>query len=166
MSITHIHRTGPVEPKQFPVKLTAGLKTNTIESGTLLAFETNTGVTSVVPVTAWVWDTNEQTTSRAFAAAFAGVSSGRSNAATPTDTRDTSILTSQDGEFELLVDSASYQVGSYLKPKKAAGNALTNTLIATTDALSAIFVVSKTSVGSVTRVTAYVLKTAPKRLSA
>lgn len=166
MSITHIHRTGPVLPKQFPVKLSGGVKVNTIESGVLLGFETNSGVNTVVPVTTWVWDTDEQTTSRAFAAAFAGVSSGRSNASLPTDTRDHNLLTTQDGEFELLVDSAAYQVNTYLKPKKAAGNALTNTLIATTDALSAIFVVSKTSVGTVTRVTAYALKTAPKRLGA
>lgn len=166
MAIAHIHRTGPVAPKQFPVKLSAGVKVNTIESGTLVAFETNTGVNTLVPVTAWAWDTDEQTTSRNFAADFAGVSSGRSNASAPTDTRDHELLVAQDGEFEVTVDSAAYQVNTYLKPKKAVGNALTNTLVATTDALSAIFVVSKTSVGSVTRVTAYALKTAPKRLGA
>jgi hypothetical protein len=165
MAIDHIHRTGPVLPKQYPVKLAAGVKVNDIEPGTLVAFETNSSVEGLVPVTAWVWDTNEATTSDNFAAKFAGVASGRSNKDVPTDHRDESILIAQDGEFEVKVVSASYPVGTLLKPLKDTGNALLNTLTTTTDKSTALFVVSETSVGSVTRVKAYILKTAPKRMN-
>lgn len=159
----HIHRTGPVLPKQYPVKLAASVKANDIEPGALLAFETNTSVEGLVPCAAWVWDTSETVTADNFAAKFAGVASGRSNKDVPTDHRDETILVAQDGEFEVLVSSASYPVGTLLTPNKAAGNALTNVLKATTDISRALFRVSETSVGSVTRVKAYILKTPPKR---
>jgi hypothetical protein len=161
----HIHRTGPVLPKQYPVKLTGGLKTNSIASGDLLALETVGGVEQLVSAVNWVWTTDEATTSDAFALKFAGVAAGRSNALKPTDTRDTSILVSQDGEYEVLVTAGAYQAGTFLKPNKAAGNALLNTCKATTDLSTAIFCVSETSLAGATRVRAYILKTAPKRMN-
>lgn len=163
MAFDHIHRTGPVLPKQYPVKLAAGVKVNDIEPGMLVAFETNSSIEGLVPVTAWAWDTNEATTSDNFALKFAGVASGRSDKDKPLDTRDVNILVTQDGEFEVLVDSGSYPVGTLLKPKKAAGNALLNTCTATTDKSTALFRVSETSAAGATRVRAYLLKTPPKR---
>lgn len=161
----HIHRTGPVLPKQYPVKLTGGLKANTINPGDLLALETVGGVEQLVSAANWVWTTDETITSDAFALKFVGVASGKSNALRPVDTRDTSILVTQDGEFEVLVTAGTYQAGSLLKPNKAAGNALLNTCKATTDLSTAIFCVSETSLAGATRVRAYILKTAPKRMN-
>lgn len=161
----HIHRTGPVLPKQYPVKLTGGVKVNDIDAGVLVALETNGGVEQLVPATAWAWTTDETITSDAFALKFAGVSSGRSDKDVPTNSRDNSILVAQDGEFEVLVTAGIYQAGSFLKPNKAAGNALLNSCKATTDLSTAIFCVSETSLAGATRVRAYILKTAPKRMN-
>ncbi len=163
MAIDHIHRTGPVLPKQYPVKLAASVKVNDIEPGTLVAFETNSSIEGLVPCASWVWDTSETVTADAFALKFAGVASGRSNKDTPLDHRDESILVTQDGEFEVRVTSGSYPVGTMLTPNKDSGNALTNILKATTDASRALFRVSETSAASATRVKAYILKTPPKR---
>lgn len=166
MPQNHIHRTGPVLPKTYPAKLTAGVKANSILAGNLLALELASGVNALVPASAWVWTTDEQTTSRAFAAAFAGIAGAPSNASKPSVVRDIPVLVSQDGEYEVTVASAAYPVGTLLKPVKAAGNALTDILLATTDALSAIFVVSEAAPSGSTRVRAYILKTMPKRLGA
>lgn len=166
MSQNHIHRIGPVLPKTYPAKLTGGVKANSILAGNLVALELVSGVAALVPAAAWVWTTDEQTTDRAFAAAFAGVANAPSNAAKPTFVRDINVLVAQDGEYEVSVAAAAYPIGTLLKPTKAAGNALTDILSATTDALSAIFVVSEAAPASSTRVRAYILKTMPKRLSA
>ncbi len=164
MAFQHQHRTGPTALKTFPVKIASSVKVNDIEAGDLVALETNT-IKGLVPVTAWVWDTSEAVTSDAFALAFAGVAAGRSNKDVPTDHRDENILVTQDGEFEVVVESGTYIIGTLLKPKKAAGNALTNVCTATTDLSSAIFAVSEHAPAGSTKVKAYILKTLPKRMN-
>ena len=156
----HLHITGLVIPKQHAVKLTGVLKTNDILVGELCAFESG----FLVPATVFTWDTDEATTQLAFAAAFAGVSSGASDKDLPLDTRDHRILMTQDGECELDVESATYTVGQFLAPKKnAATNFLTNVLKVTAVRNAAIFIVSESSVGAATRVRGYMAKTLPKR---
>src|ERR1043165_9594875 len=159
----HIHRTGPVLPKAYPVKKTAGVEVNDIQIGTLCALESNSGAMQVVPVTAFTWTTDLATTRANFVAQFLGISSGHSDKDSPLDTRDETILMTQDGECEFDCASATYQPGSYLAPKKDTGNALTNTLEAVVDKNLAVAVVSELVTG--TRVRGYLLKTLPKRAS-
>lgn len=159
--MSHIHRTGPVLPKTYPVTKTAGVKVNDIPIGTLCALVSNSGAMQLIPVTSFVWDTSLAVTQAAFAAAFVGIASGQSDKDAPLDTRDESILITQDGECEFDCSSATYQPGSYLAPIKAAGNALLDTVAAITDKNLAIAVVSELTTG--TRVRGYLLKTLPKR---
>ncbi len=161
--MAHIHRTGLVIPKQYPVKKTAGVKVNDIPVGSLCALESNSGAMQVVPATAFTWNTDIATTQADFAAAFLGLSSGQSDKDAPLDTRDEHILITQDGECEFDCSSATYQPGTYLAPIKAAGNALLNTVAATATKNNAIAVVSELVTG--TRVRGYLLKTVPKRAS-
>ena len=161
--MAHIHRTGPVMPKQYPVALDGSdLKVNDIEVGDLVAFESG----ELVPATAFTWNTDIATTRLDFAAAFAGIASGASDADKPDDTRDHKVLVTQDGECEFDVASATYLPGDLLTVTKAAGNALTNGMEKTVIPNAAIARVSESSDGvAVTRIRGYLLKTAPKRAS-
>ena len=120
--MAHIHRTGPAEPRNFKVALTGQVPTNTIKSGDLLALVNS----ALVPATVFTWTTDLATTQTNFAAAFAGLSAGNSDAAS-TDARQTDMLVTQDGdvEFDLAVAAVgALQVGNYMGPAKAVGNAL------------------------------------------
>ncbi len=160
----HIHRTGPTLGKHYPVKLVSytGAKENDIQPGDLLSSTTSGTITQVVPATAYPWTTDEQTTCRNFAAAFIGVASGRSDKDAPLDLRDITILVNQDGEFELDCTLGNYQVGQGLRPAKAAGNALLQTVNVTSDAASIIFWVTENR-SNTTRIKATITKTIPKR---
>jgi len=156
--MAHIHRTGAVIPKQFPVKLTSSVKTNDIPVGSLVAFESG----YIIPVENFTWNTNEATTQLDFAAAFAGIASGASDKDTPLDTRDHYIAVCQDGEVEFDCVSADYLPGDFLTPNKAAGNALVQTVEKTAVKNAAIAIVSEVKAGA-TRIRGYLCKTLPKR---
>lgn len=166
--MAHQHRTGPTEWRQFPVKLASGAtgnKSNTIQPGDLLAYETANGQRQLVPVASFTWTTDQTTTSDNFAAAFAGVASGRSlaDSAHYADLRDTFIPVIQDGDVEFDCASATYLVDTYIRPSKDTGSNLKNLMEATTDVSTAVAVVVRTTSASSTRVLARLLKTSIKR---
>ncbi len=157
----HIHRTGPVLPKAYPVQLAVGVKANDIPMGYLVGMVA--GFLVPVNATSW-WSVDEATTRAAFIAAFAGLASGQSDKDVPLDLRDLKILVTQDGEIEFAVASAQYLPGTFLTvAKDAAGNYLSNTLVATATKNLAVAVVSEDSGAAATRARGYLLKTLPKR---
>lgn len=158
--MTNIHRTGPVMPKQFPVKLTLNVKTNDIAVGNLVAFESG----KIVPADVFPFTVDIATTRLAFAAAFAGIASGASDKDLPLDTRDENVLVTQDGEIEFDAAADTYLVGDLLTVKKAVGNALTHTVEKSVIPTASIAIVSITTAAGATRVRGYLQKTLPKRV--
>lgn len=156
----HIHRTGPTRQIVSAVAASAGLATNAIDAGTLVARSSDVAV----PVTVFPWTTDLATTRANFAAAFLGVAISR-NRAGKGEPEDLQCIALQDGEFECDVSSATYKIGDYLTPVKAAGNALTNVLEKHATAVKAqsVFVVVEDSIGNVTKVKAVPVNTPIKR---
>lgn len=155
----HIHRTGPVRQASKAVAVTDGLATNAIEVGTLVAASSS----AVVPIESFPWSTDIATTRTNFVAAFLGASVSRSRAGKG-DPEDLTCLYAQDGDFECEVASATYQIGDYLTPVKAAGDALTNVLTKTSATkANAVAVVTQDLLVAGTKVMATLVNTTIKR---
>lgn len=122
--MTAIHRTGPVDIQHFDVKLTSTVPTNDINSGDFVASVSD----KVVPAAAFAWTTDLATTQTAFAVAFLGASESRSRAAS-TDSRDLRVAVNMDGTYEADCASATFTVGQFVGPAKAAGNALLSSTV-------------------------------------
>lgn len=154
-----IHRTGAVDINHVDVHVTSSVPTRTIAEGDPVGLDANG---KAYPASAQTWDTNEATTRTAFVVAFTGISEGRSRIGT-TDTRDLRIPVNMDGTFEIDVESATFVVGNYVGPAKAAGNALVNTCKKVTPKTEAIAVVVQNYPVATTKVLARLINTLPKK---
>jgi hypothetical protein len=156
-----IHRTGPVEPRAFSVTLTGSVPTNSISVGDSVALVAS----KLVPAQNFTWTTDLATTQTNYAAAFAGISSGNSPAAS-TDARALSLTITQDGdiEFDLNVAAvAAMEVGGFIGHAKAVGNALLQTVETVPTKARAIGVIVKRVEIGDTRVLVRMLNTTIKR---
>lgn len=94
------HRGGLYVAIPLPAKLTGSVATNSINSGDLLAQASS----KVIPAASWPYVTDEATTQTAFAAAFQGVSNGRSRAGFGTP-NDLTVEVNAEGYFDINVDA-------------------------------------------------------------
>jgi hypothetical protein len=128
----NIHRYGGTLLAEGAVALTGAVPTNDIAKGDPLFYLTTSDVTALAPASVFTWDTDLATTQAAFITKFAGMSDSRSRAAT-TDARDLRVSFNCDPtavyEFELAA-AANLEIGDYIGIAKAAGNALTNKVVA------------------------------------
>lgn len=157
--MANIHRTGPVDVNHVDVHVTSSVPTRAIADGDPIALDAS-GL--AYPASAETWNTNEATTRAAFVTKFTGISEGRSRAAS-TDLRDLRIPVNMDGTYEFDVESATFVVGEFVGPAKAAGNALVNTCKKVTLKTEAVAVVVQNYSTATTRVLARLINTTPKK---
>lgn len=155
----HIHRKGPIDPIQVPVKLSSSVPANTINVGDLVCMAAS--YAGAIPVTAVTWDTDEATTQTAAAASFLGISCSRSRAAT-TDARDLTIQVATDGYIEFACVSDNYDIGEYLGCDSAA-SLLKQTVKVTSTKAKAIAIVVELAGSASTRVLGRLINTPSKR---
>lgn len=107
------------------------------------------------------WNTDEATTRSDFVANFVGISEQlkvANVARIPGNSQDNILVVCNEGEFDVVVESATFIIGDYLGPSKAAGNALIDTSFKkVTPIAGACFEVIKTYASATTLVRARVL---------
>ncbi len=155
----NIHITGFPDLVQIPVTLDGDVPDADINQGDPVAIVSG----FAVGVVDFPWTTDLATTQAAFKAAFAGMSSGRSRAGT-TDVRDLYVPVRQDGVDEVDVDSAAYEFGDYIGPRKnASANHMDPVFAAVANVGLATHVVAETTDGAVTKLKARIINTFPKK---
>lgn len=154
-----LHKTGPVDIQSFDVLLASSVPANLIDVGFPVARDTSG---FIYPAAAETWNTDLATTAAAFVVKFVGIASGRSRLAS-TDSRDTQIPVDMDGTFIVDVTSATFVVGDFVGPAKAAGNALLNTFVKTTVKTTACFIVVDNYPVATTQVLARLINSLPKK---
>jgi hypothetical protein len=160
--MAHIHRTGPVDIINTEVLLATGVPAADIKPGDFVFASVVSNVAYAKPITNMTWNTDLATTQSDAALVLIGVASGRSRIGT-TDTRDLKVLVNMDGTFECDAASAIYNVGQYVGFKKAAGNALLQTLEAVTVKGRACAIVVENTGVAATRIKVRLVNTPPKR---
>jgi hypothetical protein len=158
--MTHIHRTGPVDIINTEVLLSGAVPAATINPGDFVFASTVSNVNYANPITNMTWTTDLSTTQANAALVLMGVASGRSRAST-TDPRDLKVLVNMDGTFEC--DAASAIYSQYVGFKKAAGNALLQTLEAVSAKANACGIVVENTGVAATRIKVRLVNTPPKR---
>lgn len=163
--MAHSQRGGEVDLKQIDVLLSSSVPANTISVGDFVFATVSGSKAFATQMTDFVWDTNLATTQAAAVLLLLGVASGRSRDAVSLvdHPEDTQVLVNMDGEFDFDCASATYNIGQYIGAKKAAGNALLQTLEAVATKSLAFAVVTQNTVGAQTRVRARLINTPPKR---
>jgi hypothetical protein len=156
--MAHIHRVGPTDLVYAPVTLSSSVPAATINQGDLVAMISN----KVVAAASYTWTTDTATTQTNFAAAFVGMSTGRSRIDS-TDPLDLELPIQMDGTIEFDAVSASYTIGQYLGCAKDTGNNLKQTVEGVATKARAIAIVVKDSGASATKVLARLINTPVKR---
>lgn len=109
------------------------------------------------------WNTDEATTRSDFVATFVGINAQlkQANVARiPGNSQDNVVVIENQGEYDVVVESATYAIGDYLGPSKAAGNALIDTSFKkVTPVAGACFIVVKNYGTATTLVRARVVST-------
>lgn len=136
------HRGGLYVAIPLPAKLTGALATNSIGSGDLVAQASG----KLVPAASWPYVTDEATTQTAFAAAFQGVSNGRSRAGFGAP-NDLTVEVNAEGYFDVNVDAlgGGYALGDMLGVSTNGADTVLSTLKKVTTLAKAVARVVKPS---------------------
>lgn len=109
------------------------------------------------------WNTDEATTRADFVALFLGVNAQlkvANVARIPGNSQDNIVVVENEGEYDVVVESSTFEIGDYIGPSKAAGNALLDTSFKkVTPVAGACFKVIKRYATATTLVRARVLST-------
>lgn len=107
------------------------------------------------------WVTDEPTTRTNFVARFVGVNQqvkAANVARVPGNSKDNIVVVNNEGVYDVVVESSTFQIGDFIGPSKDTGNALKNTSFKkVTAATEACFQVVETYTSAVTLVRARIL---------
>lgn len=109
------------------------------------------------------WNTDEATTRADFVALFVGINAQLKQADVariPGNGQDNIVVVENEGEYDVVVESSTFEIGDYIGPSKDTGNALKNTTFKkVTPVAGACFKVVRRYASATTLVRARVLST-------